>query len=80
MEQILQFLRRNGEQLDAELAAAAGLSLSETRERIRQLAEKGKVTTLSSTRMLEGERIVGIRCRIATDTRRTKAGRRTLST
>lgn len=79
MEQILQCLKENGELLDAELAAAAGLSLKETRDRIQSLAEKGKVMTYPSTRILEGQRIVGIRCRLAVHTRPAKSGRRPLS-
>jgi len=68
MNQILQFLKNNGEQLDAEIAAAAGLSLTETRNRISQLAAKGEVMAYHSTRFLEGQRIEGLRCSI---TRRT---------
>ena len=76
MNQILQFLKKNGEQLDAEIAAAAGLSLSETRNCISQLAAKGEVMAYHSTRFLEGQKIEGIRCRVSGFTPPSKPGRK----
>ena len=76
MNQILQFLKKNGEQLDAEIAAAAGLSLTETRNRITQLAAKGEVMAYHSTRFLEGQKIEGIRCRVSGFTPPAKPGRK----
>ncbi|MGA7748901.1 MAG: FaeA/PapI family transcriptional regulator, partial [Gallionella sp.] len=64
MEQILQFLKKNGEKLDAEIAVAAGLSLSKTRLYLAELAAKGEIMTYQSTRFLEGKKIEGIRCRL----------------
>lgn len=76
MNQILQFLKKNGEQLDAEIAAAAGLSLTETRNYISQLAAKGEVMAYHSTRFLEGQKIEGIRCRVSGFTPPSKPGRK----
>jgi predicted ArsR family transcriptional regulator len=64
MNEILQYLKTHGERLDAEIAEAAGLSLSKTRLHLAELAAKGEVMTYHSTRFVEGQKIEGIRCRI----------------
>ena len=63
MNEILQYLKKHGEKLDAEIAEGAGLSLSKTRLYLGELAAKGEVMTYHSTRFLEGEKIEGLRCR-----------------
>ncbi len=76
MEQILQFLKKNGEKLDAEIAVAAGLSLSKTRLYLAELAAKGEIMTYQSTRFLEGKKIEGIRCRLIGITPPASPGRK----
>jgi DNA-binding IclR family transcriptional regulator len=65
MNQILQYLKTHGERLDAEIAAAAGLSLSKTRLQLKELAAKGEIMSYHSTRFHEGQKTEGIRCRLA---------------
>ncbi len=76
MHEILQYLKKNGEKLDAEIAEAAGMSLAKTRLYLTELAAKGEVMTYHSTRFLEGQKIEGIRCRLSGFTPVSKPGRK----
>lgn len=76
MNQILEYLKRNGETLDAEIAKSAGLSLTETRNRLNQLAANGEIMTYHSTLFLDGEKVEGIKCRVAGFTPPSKPGRK----
>ena len=76
MNQILQYLKNNGERLDAEIAQAAGISLSKTRAYLAELAAKGESMAYHSTRFEDGEKTEGIRCRLAGFTPPAKPGRK----
>ena len=76
MNEILQYLRKHGETLDAEIAKAAGLSLSKTRLFLEELAAKGEVVVYHSTRFEEGQKIEGIRCRLSGITPKAAPGRK----
>jgi hypothetical protein len=65
MAEILKYLKKHGEKLDAEIAEAAGLSLSKTRLCLAELAAKGEVITCDSIRFEKGKKIEGIRCRVS---------------
>jgi len=65
MNEILQYLKKHGEKLDAEIAAAAGISLSKTRLHLAELAAKGEVMVCDSIRFEKGKKIEGIRCRVS---------------
>ena len=77
MNQILEYLKKHdGEKLDAEIAAGAGLSLTKTRLYLAELAAKGEVVAYHSTRFVEGQKIEGIRCRLAGITPKAAPGRK----
>ncbi len=76
MNAILQYLRKNGECLDAELAQAAGLTLSKTRLHLAELAAKGEVVVCDSIRFEKGKKIEGIRCRVSGFTPPAAPGRK----
>ena len=76
MNEILQYLKVNGEKLDAEIAEASGLSLSKTRLYLSQLAEQGSIMAYKSTRFTDGQKIVGIRCRLSGITPKAAPGRK----
>ena len=76
MNEILEYLKKNGEKLDAEIAQAAGLSLSKTRLYLAELSAKGEIMTYQSTRFLEGKKIEGIRCRLTGITPPAAPGRK----
>ena len=65
MKEILQYLKKHGEQLDSEIAVATGTSLTNVRLYLSELAAKGEIMTCHSIRFEKGKKIEGIRCRVA---------------
>lgn len=65
MKEILQYLKNHGEQLDTEIAVATGISLTNVRLHVTELAAKGEVMACHSTRFDKGKKIEGISCRLA---------------
>jgi predicted ArsR family transcriptional regulator len=65
MKEILQYLKINGERLDAEIAHAVGMSLANVRKHLIELAAKGEIMSYQSTKFENGKKIEGIRCRLA---------------
>ena len=65
MNEILQYLKTHGEQLDTEIAQAVGLSLAVVRQQLIDLASKGEIMSYQSTKFEKGKKIEGIRCRIS---------------
>lgn len=65
MQQILDYLRRNGEQVDFEIANAIRVPLSQVRTRLAELSANGEVTICRITRFQGPRKIEGWTCRIA---------------
>jgi DNA-binding IclR family transcriptional regulator len=65
MNEILQYLKVNGERLDSEIAEATGLSLAKVRVQLADLAAKGEIMACHSTKFEKGKKIEGISCRLA---------------
>ena len=65
MNEILQYLKKNGERLDKEIAGATGFSLANVRLHISELAAQGEVMTCRSIMYEKGKKIEGIRCRVS---------------
>jgi len=65
MNEILQYLKKQGEKLDIEIAAATGISLTNVRFQLSELATKGEIMTCHLIRYEKGKTIKGISCRIA---------------
>ena len=65
MNEILEYLKTHGEQLDREIAEAAGISLNKVRLYLSELAAKGEVVSCHSIRFEKGKRIEGMKCRLA---------------
>jgi DNA-binding Lrp family transcriptional regulator len=65
MNEIIQYLKINGERLDAEIAEAVGISLAKVRIELSELTARGEVMSYYSTKFENGKKIEGIRCRIA---------------
>lgn len=64
MNEILQYLKNHGEQLDNEIARATGMSLAAVRARLSELAIRGEVMTCHSIRFEKGRKIEGMSCRL----------------
>lgn len=65
MVSVLEFLKLNGEHLDADIAGALRLPLAEVRDQIQDLSAKGDVMTCFVTRFKGGRKIEGWSCRVA---------------
>lgn len=65
MESIIAHLKLNGEQLDADIAAALQLPLEQIRSEIRALSAKGAVMMCHVTRYRGGTRVEGLACRVS---------------
>lgn len=65
MNEILQYLKTNGERLDTEIAEATGISLAKVRVHLAELAAKGGIMVCHTIRFEKGKKIEGISCRLA---------------
>ena len=62
---ILQYLKKNGQRLDLEIAAATGIPLPKVRHSLSDLSARGEISRCSVTRFNDGKAIEGMLCRIA---------------
>ena len=62
---ILDFLKANGERLDAEIAAALQMSITRVTDHVSQLSSAGEVICCKVTRYIDGKPIEGVSCRLA---------------
>lgn len=62
---ILQYLKKHGQQLDSEIAAATGIPLSQVRISLMDLSARGEISRCSMTRYDDGKPIEGTLCRVA---------------
>lgn len=64
MKEILQYLKKHGEQLDTEIAVATGVPLSVAHLFLSELAAKGEITVCRSIKFEKGKKVEGISCRL----------------
>lgn len=76
MKEILQHLKKHGEQLDTEIAEAVGISLAKVRAQLAELAEQREIMVYHSIKFEKGKKIEGIRCRLAGYTPPAAPGRK----
>lgn len=62
---ILQYLKKNGQRLDSEIAEATGIPLAKVRLSISELSAQGEISKCSVTRFNEGKAIESSLCRVA---------------
>lgn len=62
---VLQHLKKHGQLLDSEIAAATGLSIDLVRAALVELSAQGEISKCSVTSFKDGKAIEGIQCRIA---------------
>jgi hypothetical protein len=65
MQEILQYLKNNGERLDSEIAAATGMSLAKVRLSVSDLSARGDVMVCRSIRFKDGKEIDAMLCRVS---------------
>lgn len=76
MNKILQHLKTHGEQLDNEIALAAGISLATARVLLAELSAKGEVMSCHSIKFVDGHKIEGMSYRLAGHTPKAAPGRK----
>jgi len=79
MKEILQYLKNHGERLDTEIAVATGMSLTNVRLNLSELAAKGEVMACHSTRFEKGKKVEGMSCRVSGYTPPAAPGRKAKS-
>ena len=62
---ILQYLKKNGQQLDQEIAVGTGIPLPKVRLSLSDLSARGEISRCNVTRFNDGKTIEGMLCRIA---------------
>lgn len=62
---VLQHLKKHGQLLDSEIAAAIGIPLEQVRISLMELSAQGEISKCSVTTFKDGKPIEGIQCRIA---------------
>jgi len=65
MNEIMQYLKKNGQRFDSEIAAATGMPLAKVRGLLSDLSAQGEISRCSVTRFNDGKKIEGMLCRIA---------------
>ncbi len=65
VNEILQFLKTQGECRDTEISQATGLSVEVIHRHLNELASNNQVMLCQSTRFEKGKKIEGISCRIS---------------
>jgi transcription initiation factor IIE alpha subunit len=74
MKEILEYLKKHGEKLDAEIAAATRIPLANVRRHLEELTAKQEIMSCHSIRYEKGKKIEGIRCRLTGFTPPSKPG------
>jgi hypothetical protein len=65
MQELLQYLKLNGERLDTEIATATGMSLANVRQGVSELSARGDVMVCRSIRFKDGKPIEAMLCRVS---------------
>lgn len=65
MQDILLYLKNNGEQLDSQIATATGISLAKVRSSVTELSARGDVVVCRSIRFKDGKQIEALLCRMS---------------
>lgn len=73
---ILQYLKKNGQQLDSEIAAVMGIPLPKVRISLSDLSARGEISRCSVTRFNDGKPLEGMLCRVAGSIPPTTPGRK----
>jgi hypothetical protein len=65
MNEILLYLKKHGEKLDTEIAAATKLPLADVHHYLAELKAKNQIMLCDSTKFVKGKEIKTIICRIS---------------
>ncbi len=73
---VLEYLKANGEQLDADLSRALHIPVAQLRTLVSQLSASGDVICCHVTRYVDGKKIEGVSCRLSCDLPTPTRGRK----
>ena len=76
MNPILNYLKLNGEKFDAEIAAAAGLTMDAARKQLLALSAQGEVMSCYSMKMIDGKKVEGMTYRLSGHPPKASPGRK----
>jgi hypothetical protein len=62
---ILQYLKKHGQRLDSEIAAATGIPLSKVRISLSDLSARGEISKCSVIRYNDNKAVEGMLCRVS---------------
>lgn len=62
---ILQFLKKHGQSIDLDIAAATGIPLPKVRLTLSELSDHGEISRCNVTRFNDGKPVEGMMCRIS---------------
>ncbi len=65
MQEILLYLKKNGQRLDSEIAEAVGMPLSKVRSLLADLSAQGEISKCSFVGFNQGKKTEGMLCRVA---------------
>jgi len=74
--EVFEYLKKHGQLLDLEIAAATGISLDEVRSSLSALSAQGDISRCSVTSYTSGKPVEGFQCRIAGYIPRPAPGRK----
>ncbi len=76
MQEIMRYLKKYGQRLDSEIAAATGIPLVKVKGYIEELSAQGEITKCKVTRFVGDEKHEGVLCRAAGFIPPTSPGRK----
>ncbi|MFZ2301592.1 MAG: FaeA/PapI family transcriptional regulator [Gallionella sp.] len=74
MNDILEYLKSNGERLDTDIAKATGIPLAKTRLYLAELTAQMQIMSCHSIRFEDGKKIEGMSCRLTGTIPKAKPG------
>jgi len=73
---VLEHLKKHGQLLDSDIAAAINMSLEEVRASLTELSARGDISRCSITSYVQGKAIEGFQCRVSGYIPRPAPGRK----
>ncbi len=76
---VFEYLKKHGQLLDLEIAAATGISIQDVRASLSELSAKGEISRCSVTTFKDGKPIESFQCRLSGYFPRPAPGRKPAS-
>ncbi len=73
---VLEYLKKHGQLLDFDIAAATNISLDDVRASLAELSARGDISRCSVTSYVNGKAIEGFQCRLSGYVPRPAPGRK----